>query len=35
MVCIAAGAHLPMPDDHLHFCDVDRPLPELRTFAPQ
>ena len=28
-VRISGAAHLHVPDDHLHFCDVDHFLPEL------
>jgi len=33
ILCVSGAAHLHMPDDHLHFFDVDRLLPELMTFA--
>ena len=26
---VSGAAHLFVPDDHLHFCDVDHFLPEL------
>ena len=28
-LCLSGAAHLRVPDDHIHFCDMDHFLPEL------